>query len=60
MKQFTKLKEVVDAISADVEKFDKGTNAAGARVRKAMMEVKNLTKEVRDEVTKVKTERTKK
>jgi len=31
----------------DVEKFDSGNNAAGARIRKAMQNVKNKAQEIR-------------
>ena len=43
------INELTEAI-ADAEKHDSGNNAAGTRVRKAMMNVKNLAQEVRIEV----------
>lgn len=41
----------------DANKFDTGNNAAGTRVRKAMMEIKLAAQEVRNEVSKVKAAR---
>lgn len=42
----------LDAAKKDAEAFyQKGNKAAGTRLRKAMVEIKALTKEVRDEVT---------
>jgi hypothetical protein len=41
MKRFNQLKELVDALEGDFEKFyDKGNNAAGTRVRQGMQEMK--------------------
>ncbi|AOM78448.1 histone H1 [Pedobacter steynii] len=52
MSKFAKLKEVVAATEADVEKFYKGGNsAAGTRVRKALQEIKGLAQEIRTEIT---------
>ncbi len=52
MGKFAKVKEVVAAIEADVEKFyNAGNSAAGTRVRKAMQELKGLAQEIRTEVT---------
>lgn len=52
MEKFAKVKEVVAAIEADVEKFyNAGNSAAGTRVRKAMQELKGLAQEIRTEVT---------
>ena len=51
MKRFNQLKELVDALEGDFEKFyDKGNNAAGTRVRKGMQEMKNMAQEIRIEV----------
>ncbi|MCH8960374.1 MAG: histone H1 [Bacteroidetes bacterium] len=45
------LKAKVDEIEEDVQKFyDKGNNAAGTRIRKAMQEVKALAQGIRKEV----------
>ncbi|RZK80247.1 MAG: histone H1 [Pedobacter sp.] len=52
MSKFEKLKEVVAAAEADVEKFYNGGNgAAGTRVRKALQEIKGLAQEIRTEIT---------
>ncbi|MDQ7949580.1 MAG: histone H1 [Pedobacter sp.] len=52
MEKFSKVKETINAIQADVEKFYNGGNAAaGTRVRKAMQDLKGLAQEIRAEVT---------
>ena len=57
MEQFSKLKEVIAAVEADAEKFyNAGNAAAGTRVRKAMLELKNIAQEIRNEVTAKKNE----
>jgi len=57
MEQFSKLKEVLASVEADAEKFYTGGNgAAGTRVRKAMLELKNIAQEIRNEVTAKKNE----
>ena len=59
MKNYNKLKELVESSEADFEKFySKGNSAAGTRVRKAMQEMKNLAQDVRKEVTDIKKETT--
>ncbi len=51
MKSYEKLKELVDSMESDVKKFDeKGNAAAGTRVRKTLMEIKNLSHEMRKEI----------
>lgn len=48
MTQFEELKALIASAEADVEKFDGGKNqAAGTRVRKIMLEVKQKAQEVR-------------
>ena len=42
-----KMIETLEAAKADAIKFDNGTAAAGARVRKSLQEVKNLVGEER-------------
>lgn len=45
-----KINEMIDVLNVaktDAEKFDKGNNAAGTRVRKAMQEIKTKAQEVR-------------
>ncbi|MET4082834.1 hypothetical protein ABIB40_002798 [Pedobacter sp. UYP30] len=52
MEKFSKIKEVVASVEADVEKFyNAGNAAAGTRVRKAMQDLKVLAQEIRSEVT---------
>lgn len=52
MDKFTKVKEVLTSVEADVEKFySAGNSAAGTRVRKAMQDLKTLAQEIRAEVT---------
>ena len=47
---FDNLQDTINDCQADVSKFVEGNNSAGTRVRKAMMNVKNLAQEVRIEV----------
>ncbi|MEJ2880879.1 histone H1 [Pedobacter sp. GR22-6] len=52
MEKFSKVKELLAAVEADIEKFyNAGNSAAGTRVRKAMQDLKNLAQEIRTEVT---------
>lgn len=52
MEKFSKVKQVIAAIEADVEKFyNAGNAAAGTRVRKAMQDLKGLAQEIRTEIT---------
>lgn len=56
--QYSKFEEVVLTMKDDFEKFyDKGNNAAGARVRKHLQALAVLCKEGRKEVTEVKAAR---
>ena len=50
MNRYNDLKVIVDGIEADFTKFHDGNNAAGTRVRKAMLELRNLANEIRKEV----------
>ncbi len=51
MSKYEDLKAKVDEIAEDVGKFyDKGNNAAGTRIRKAMQEVKAIAQDIRKEV----------
>ena len=55
MKRFNQLKELVDALEGDFEKFyDKGNNAAGTRVRGAMQALKALAQDIRLDVQNIK------
>lgn len=52
MEKFTKVKELLASVEADVEKFyNAGNAAAGTRVRKAMQDLKTLAQDIRTEVT---------
>lgn len=55
MEKFSKVKELLASVEADVEKFyNDGNSAAGTRVRKAMQDLKVLTQDIRTEVTELK------
>lgn len=55
MDNYNKLKEIVETVEADFDKFyNKGNAAAGTRVRKAMQEMKNLAQDIRKEVSEIK------
>lgn len=47
MKEFDKLKEIVEECAADLAKVEGGNKAAGTRIRKAMQDVKKQAQEVR-------------
>ena len=51
MSNYEDLKAKVHEIEEDVQKFyEKGNNAAGTRIRKAMQEVKAIAQDIRKEV----------
>lgn len=55
MSQFNKLNEIVQGLETDFKKFyEQNNNAAGTRVRKGMMELKNLAQEIRKDVQEIK------
>jgi hypothetical protein len=54
MEQITKLKELIATAEADAEKFSKGNNAAGTRLRNGMQQIKVTAQEVRTAVTEAK------
>jgi hypothetical protein len=55
MEKFNQLKELIASIEADADKFfNKGSKAAGTRVRGGMQEIKALAQEIRNEVTALK------
>lgn len=55
MSRFNELRNLVDSLESDFEKFyDKKNNAAGTRVRKGMQEMKNLAQTIRLEVQDIK------
>jgi hypothetical protein len=47
MEQISKLKELIASAEADAEKFNKGNNAAGTRLRNTMQQLKATAQEVR-------------
>ena len=59
MKKFNELKALLASVEEDADKFfNKGNNAAGTRVRKAMMDIKNLAQTIRVEVQEAKNRET--
>jgi hypothetical protein len=50
MQKFEELKAIVESMEADHAKFEKGNDSAGARLRKALMEIKNLAHDLRAEI----------
>ena len=51
MKRFNQLRELINSLEGDFEKFyDKTNQAACTRVRKGMQDMKNLAQEIRIEV----------
>lgn len=57
MERFAQLKNLLDSVESDFDKFyEKGNKAAGTRVRKAMQDFKNLAQEIRIEVQNKKNE----
>ena len=60
MNSFERLKELIAATEADSTAFyTKGNKAAGTRLRKAYMEIKNLASAGRNEVTELKNQEAK-
>ena len=51
MEQIAKLKELIASAEIDAEKFSKGNNAAGTRLRNTMQQLKATAQEVRNTVT---------
>ena len=52
MDKFNRLKTAIENSEADFNAFySNGTKAAGTRVRKVMLEVKNLAHEIRKEIS---------
>jgi len=55
MEKYEKLKALVLALEADVDKFyNKKNQTAGTRIRKGMQDLKNLAQEIRVEVQDIK------
>ena len=52
MEKIENLKTLIVEIEAEAEKFyDKGNKAAGTRLRKGLQEVKNISQEIRVDVS---------
>ena len=58
-KIFEAIKERINEIESDVQKFYDGNNAAGGRVRKAMQDLKNLAQDLRKDVLETRNSRSK-
>ena len=55
MNKYNEIKDFIMALEGDFEKFyDKKNKAAGTRVRKGMLELKNLAQQTRLEVQEMK------
>lgn len=54
---FEEIKDVIAEAEGDIDKFDNGVAAAGARVRKAAQNIKVLCQTLRNEVTEIKNAR---
>lgn len=51
MQKFTQFKEKLASLEEDAQKFyEKGNGAAGTRLRKGMLELGHMTKDIRKEV----------
>ena len=55
MEKFDCIVEIVEAAKADVAKFESGNKTAGTRVRKTMLQIKNLAHEIRKDISAMKT-----
>jgi archaellum component FlaC len=55
MKNYKALQNLISSIEADARKFyDSGNKAAGTRLRKAMLDIKKLAQDIRNEVSELK------
>ena len=55
MEKYKQIKDILEQADADAEKFySQGNKAAGTRLRKAMLELKNIAQDVRKEVLEMK------
>jgi len=52
-----KIRDTLDAVQEDAEKFDSGNSSAGTRVRKAAMEAKRGLETIRKDVSTIKNAR---
>jgi hypothetical protein len=58
MNRFSELKALIDGIEADFAKFyEQGNQAAGTRVRKTMLDLKNLAQDIRMNVQEIKNQK---
>lgn len=48
--KYQQLKSIIENISVDVEKLSKNNKSAGIRVRKAMLDIKNLASDIRKDI----------
>ncbi|MDX1586994.1 MAG: histone H1 [Balneolaceae bacterium] len=55
MSRFDEIKNVIEGVEEDMEKFyEKGNKAAGTRARKGLQELRKLAQEVRLEIQDIK------
>ena len=55
MEKFNEIKEIIETVSDDIEKFyQKGNKSAAVRIRKAMQNIKTLAQELRIHVQETK------
>ena len=55
MNRYEELKALVESLEADFKKFyESGNKAAGTRVRKGMLDLKNLAQDIRVDVQETK------
>lgn len=50
MQKYEALKNLVNSLEADIQKFTNGNASAGTRVRKGLQDIKKLAQEMRIEV----------
>ena len=51
MEKFAHLNEILESMKVDIEKFyDKGQNAAGTRLRKALNDLRKKSAEIRKDI----------
>lgn len=48
--KYQQLKSIIENISVDVEKLSRNNKSAGIRVRKAMLDIKNLASDIRKDI----------
>ena len=50
MQKYEELKNLVASLEGDIDKFSRGNNAAGTRIRKGLQDIKKLAQAMRIEV----------